>query len=62
MPAEAMFGRQVVAWSTHDRSAGHLLLGEVVATAGLSLLIFGLARTDGRRGGLVFGSGRQPNS
>ena len=32
-------------WSTHDRSAGHLWLGEVVATAGLVLLIFGLART-----------------
>ncbi|MFJ9536570.1 aquaporin [Streptomyces sp. NPDC101225] len=43
--ADAMFGRPLVAWSTHDRSAGHLLLGEVVATAGLILLIFGLART-----------------
>ncbi|MFJ6079877.1 aquaporin [Streptomyces sp. NPDC092369] len=44
--ADAMFGRPLVKWSTHDRSAGHLLLGEVVATAGLILLIFGLARTD----------------
>ncbi|MEE1762902.1 MULTISPECIES: aquaporin [unclassified Streptomyces] len=44
--ADAMFGKQLVEWSTHDRSAGHLLLGEVVATAGLVLLIFGLARTD----------------
>ncbi|MET7451457.1 MIP/aquaporin family protein [Streptomyces sp. NPDC005574] len=44
--ADAMFGEQLVKWSTHDRSAGHLLLGEVVATAGLILLIFGLARTD----------------
>ncbi|MDX3457376.1 aquaporin family protein [Streptomyces sp. ME02-8801-2C] len=44
--ADAMFGRPLVEWSTHDRSAGHLLLGEVVATAGLVLLIFGLARTD----------------
>src|SRR5690242_1359242 len=43
--ADAMFGRPLVRWSTHDRSAGHLLLGEVVATAGLILLIFGLART-----------------
>ncbi|MCX4740874.1 aquaporin [Streptomyces antibioticus] len=43
--ADAMFGRPLVEWSTHDRSAGHLLLGEVVATAGLILLIFGLART-----------------
>ena len=49
MLANAMFGQQVVTWSTHDRSAGHLLLGEVVATAGLILLIFGLARTDSLR-------------
>jgi glycerol uptake facilitator-like aquaporin len=34
-----------VRWSTHDRFAGHLWLGEVVATAGLVALIFGLART-----------------
>ncbi|GGT17669.1 aquaporin [Streptomyces purpureus] len=44
--ADAMFGEPLVAWSQHDRSAGNLLLGEVVATAGLILLIFGLARTD----------------
>ncbi|WP_405639397.1 aquaporin [Streptomyces sp. NBC_00019] len=44
--ADAMFGKPLVEWSTHDRSAGHLLLGEVVATAGLILLIFGLARTN----------------
>nr|WP_093717839.1 MIP/aquaporin family protein [Actinacidiphila alni] len=44
--ADAMFGRALVKVSTHDRSAGHLLLGEVVATAGLVFLIFGLARTD----------------
>ncbi|MEU1465480.1 MIP/aquaporin family protein [Streptomyces sp. NPDC005727] len=44
--ADAMFGEPLVKWSTHDRSDGHLLLGEVVATAGLILLIFGLARTD----------------
>lgn len=43
--ADAMFGKQMVKFSTHDRSAGHLLLAEVVATAGLILLIFGLART-----------------
>lgn len=47
--ADAMFGEPLVRWSTHDRSAGHLLLGELVATAGLILLIFGLART-GRLG------------
>ncbi|MFE7517377.1 aquaporin [Streptomyces sp. NPDC057540] len=44
--ADAMFGEPLVKWSTHDRSEGHLLLGEVVATAGLVLLVFGLARTD----------------
>ncbi|MFE6843832.1 aquaporin [Streptomyces sp. NPDC057686] len=44
--ADAMFGEPLVTWSTHDRAAGNLLLGEVVATSGLILLIFGLARTD----------------
>ncbi|MEU9234026.1 MIP/aquaporin family protein [Streptomyces subrutilus] len=44
--ADAMFSEPLVKWSQHDRSAGSLLLGEVVATAGLILLIFGLARTD----------------
>lgn len=44
--ADAMFAEPLVKWSTHDRSSGHLLLGEVVATAGLILLIFGLARAD----------------
>ncbi|MFD3555520.1 aquaporin [Streptomyces goshikiensis] len=44
--ADAMFGEPLVKWSTHERSAGNLLLGEVVATAGLILLVSGLARTD----------------
>ncbi len=30
----------------HPRSASHLWLGEIVATAGLVLLVFGLTRTD----------------
>ncbi|MGW2463721.1 aquaporin [Streptomyces sp. NPDC001761] len=42
--ADAMFGKPLVHFSTHDRWAGHLWLGEVVATAGLVWLIFGLAR------------------
>ncbi|MDG4863631.1 aquaporin [Streptomyces sp. T-3] len=42
--AEAMFGRAKVAWSTQERIGERLLLGEVVATAGLVLLIYGLAR------------------
>ncbi|MFI5642687.1 aquaporin [Streptomyces goshikiensis] len=45
IPTDAMFGQPLVKWSQHDRFAGNLLLGEVVATAGLILLIFGLART-----------------
>ncbi|KPI11329.1 major intrinsic protein [Actinobacteria bacterium OK006] len=44
--ADAMFAEPLVKWSTHDRSAGHLWLGEIVATAGLVLLVFGLTRTD----------------
>lgn len=43
--ADAMFAEPLMRWSGHDRSAGHLWLGELVATAGLVLLIFGLART-----------------
>ncbi|MCX4424217.1 aquaporin family protein [Streptomyces mirabilis] len=43
--ADAMFAEPLVKWSTHDRTAGHLWLGEIVATAGLVLLIFGLTRT-----------------
>ncbi|WP_329289709.1 aquaporin [Streptomyces pseudovenezuelae] len=42
--ADAMFARPLVHWSAHDRSAGHLWLGEVVATAGLVWLVLGLAR------------------
>ncbi|AZQ35788.1 aquaporin family protein [Streptomyces cyaneochromogenes] len=42
--ADAMFARPLVQWSTHDRSAGHLWLGELVATAGLVLLVLGLTR------------------
>ncbi|MGW4483816.1 aquaporin [Amycolatopsis sp. NPDC004368] len=42
--ANAMFGQPLVQWSGHDRSGAQLWLGEVVATAGLLLLIFGLGR------------------
>jgi len=42
--ANVMFDAPAVSWGTTDRvTAGHLL-GEVVATAGLVLVIFGLAR------------------
>jgi glycerol uptake facilitator-like aquaporin len=43
--ANLMFGLAAVHMSTKDRSAGHLWLGEVVATTGLILLIFALARS-----------------
>ena len=46
MLADAMFDKPVVAWSLHDRDGGHLFLGEVVATAGLVLLVVSLARTE----------------
>ncbi|MGW7680770.1 aquaporin [Kribbella sp. NPDC054772] len=41
--ANLMYGEAAVSWSTKDRSAGHLWLGEVVATGGLVVLIFALA-------------------
>jgi glycerol uptake facilitator-like aquaporin len=48
--ANLMFALPAVTWSTTRRSAGHLWVGEVVATAGLVLLIFALARSGrGRR-------------
>ena len=40
-----MFGLAPVHMSTKDRTATHLWLGEVVATTGLILLIFALARS-----------------
>ncbi len=43
--ANLMFDLSAAAWSSKDRAAGHLWLGEVVATTGLILLIFALARS-----------------
>ncbi|WP_327010713.1 aquaporin family protein [Dactylosporangium sp. NBC_01737] len=43
--ANLMFDLAAVDFSAKDRSAGHLWLGEVVATSGLILLIFALARS-----------------
>ncbi|MEV0737589.1 aquaporin [Streptomyces sp. NPDC050549] len=40
--ADAMFAEPLVRFSGHDRFAGHLWLGEVVATGGLILLVLGL--------------------
>ncbi|MEU8224197.1 MIP/aquaporin family protein [Kribbella sp. NPDC048915] len=41
--ANLMYDEAAVSWSTTERAAGHLWLGEVVATAGLIVLIFALA-------------------
>jgi arsenate reductase len=43
--ANVMFALRAVSASSKDRYAGHLWLGEVVATAGLVALIFALARS-----------------
>lgn len=43
--ANVMFALPAMTASTHERSAGHLWLGEAVATAGLIALIFSLVRT-----------------
>jgi len=43
--ANLMFALSAVDWSGKERAAGHLWLGEVIATTGLVLLIFALART-----------------
>ncbi|MEU6932399.1 aquaporin [Streptomyces sp. NPDC046374] len=47
--ANAMFAEPLVRLSTHDRSTGHLWLGEIVATTGLVLLVLGLGRTAQQR-------------
>ena len=43
--ANLMFDLPAVEWSTTDRSGGHLWLGEVVATFGLLLVVFGVVRS-----------------
>ena len=43
--ANLMFSSPAVEWSTKTRSGGGLWLGEVVATAGLLLVIFGVVRS-----------------
>ncbi|GAA4965567.1 glycerol uptake facilitator-like aquaporin [Nonomuraea thailandensis] len=47
--ANAMFALPAVQLSARDRSAPHLLLGEAVATAGLIVVVFALARQDRAR-------------
>jgi glycerol uptake facilitator-like aquaporin len=43
--ANLMFDLDAVSFSTHERSGGGLLLGEIVATTGLVLLVFGSLRS-----------------
>jgi len=43
--ANAMFAAPAVEWSTTDRSGWNLLLSEAIATAGLIVVIFALARS-----------------
>jgi glycerol uptake facilitator-like aquaporin len=43
--ANLMFGEAAVTWSTHHRATGGHLLGEVVATFGLVLVVFGVVRS-----------------
>ncbi|MGB5758618.1 MAG: MIP/aquaporin family protein [Acidimicrobiales bacterium] len=45
MAANAMFDLAVVDWSTKERSAGHLVFAEAIATLGLLLVIFGVVRS-----------------
>lgn len=49
MLANLMFERPAVEWSTHERATPAHLLAEVVATAGLILVMFLLARCDRSR-------------
>jgi glycerol uptake facilitator-like aquaporin len=42
--ANLMFDKSAISWAMTERAAGHLWLGEVVATAGLVLVIFCLVR------------------
>jgi arsenate reductase len=43
--ANVMFSRAAVSWSTHHRGTGAHFVSEIVATAGLLLIIFALVRT-----------------
>jgi arsenate reductase len=45
MAANVMFDLAAVDWSTKDRSGGHLVFAEAIATFGLLLVIFGVVRS-----------------
>lgn len=54
--ANLMFGLDAVTWSTHQRTGAPLWLGEVIATVGLLLVIFGTVRS-GRSDRVAFAVG-----
>jgi glycerol uptake facilitator-like aquaporin len=54
--ANVMFNRSAISLSTHHRQGGGVLLGEVVATLGLLLVIFGTVRV-GRADRVAFAVG-----
>jgi arsenate reductase len=54
--ANLMFELDAVTWSTHSRSTHGLWLGEVVATVGLLMVIFGIVRS-GRSSAAPFAVG-----
>lgn len=45
MAANVMFDLSVIDWSTKDRSGGHMVFAEGIATLGLLLVIFGVVRS-----------------
>ncbi len=45
LAANVMFGLDLIEWSAKDRSGGHLVFAEGVATVGLLLVIFGVVRS-----------------
>lgn len=47
--ANLMFDLSAVDLSSHERTGSHLLLGEVVATFGLVLVVFGVVRSGSRQ-------------
>jgi glycerol uptake facilitator-like aquaporin len=53
--ANLMYDKPAVTWSTHSRGGHGQLLGEVVATLGLVLVVFGVARS--RRTAVPFAVG-----
>lgn len=54
--ANVMFDLSAVDWSTKDRSAGHLIFADGVATLGLLLVIFGVVRS-GRGSAVAYAVG-----